>query len=99
TMFSSIGYDAFRYIDTAFQSVAGSTMTVSENGFVTPLKLMMAVRGSLERVSPELYRSWVNFIGSCTRNSTVTTGGVLHSPDVARYLTTNAVDGGLVEIF
>lgn len=98
-MFSGIGYDVFRTIDTAFQSTSGSTMSVSENGFVTPLKLMMAVRGGIEQVSPGLYRSWVNYIGACTYNSAVTAGGISHATNVSDYLLSNGKDGGLVDIY
>lgn len=98
-MFSGIGYDVFKTIDTTFQGVNGSTMTVSENGFVTPLKLMLAIRGGLEQVAPETHRSWINYVGSCTYNSTVTAGGLAHSVDLTEYLTTNGKDGAMVQIF
>lgn len=36
TVFSSVGYDSFRYLDTWFQSTTGSAMSVSEKRICHP---------------------------------------------------------------
>lgn len=99
TVFSSVGYDSFRYLDTWFQSTTGSAMSVSENGFVTPLKLMLSIRSDMERVAPELYKSWFNYISDCTPNSTIATGLMNQSKDVANYLWVNGNDSGFVDTY
>lgn len=98
-MFSGIGYDTFTTIDTAFQSTSGSTMSVSENGFVTPLKLMLSLRGGLQQVSPELYSTWYNYIGGCLHNSAATTGGINQAVDVAEYMTSTGKDAGFITVY
>lgn len=99
SIFSGVNHDIFRAIDTAYQSTTGSTMAVSENGFVTPLKLMLSMRGGLQQVAPEAYQSWFNYIGSCLYNTASTTGGMSQSADVATFLTQNGKDGGFVKVF
>ncbi len=94
-LFSGIGYTLFETIDTGFQSVQGSYMSVSQEGFATPLKLLFAMRGGLQQTSPDLTQSYQQFLLYCTLNSGITDAGRRTSPDLAAYLVNNGRNEGL----
>ncbi|MFT0546943.1 conjugal transfer protein TraG N-terminal domain-containing protein [Allopusillimonas ginsengisoli] len=98
-IFSGISFEIFRAVDTSFQSTSGSYMSVSEQGFATPLKLLFAMRGGLEKSAPDLARSFQNYLLDCSKNSTINSRALATTPDLFRYLIENGRDTGLVETY
>ncbi|WP_368642933.1 conjugal transfer protein TraG N-terminal domain-containing protein [Castellaniella ginsengisoli] len=98
-IFSGISYEVFKAMDTALQSAAGSYMSVSDQGFATPLKLLFAMRGGLEKSAPDLARSFQNYLLDCSKNSTINSRALATTPDLFRYLIENGRDTGLVETY
>lgn len=94
-IFSGVSYEIFRATDTTFSSTSGSYMSVSDQGFATPLKLLFAMRGGLEKTSGDLAASFQYYLVDCTRNSAVNARGVSTSPALFDYLITNGRDTGL----
>lgn len=94
-IFSGISYELFKSMDTAFASTSGSYMSVSDQGFATPLKLLFAMRGGLSNTSSDLAASFQYYLVDCTKNSPVNSRGVATSPDLFQYLIDNGRDTGL----
>ena len=94
-IFSGISYEVFRTVDTTFSSTSGSYMSVSDQGFATPLKLLFAMRGGLEKTSGDLAASFRFYLVDCTRNSAVNARGMATSPALFDYLVANGRDSGL----
>ncbi|MGJ4748934.1 conjugal transfer protein TraG N-terminal domain-containing protein, partial [Leptospira sp. SA-E8] len=44
SIFSQAGYKTFSSMETAFQGVTGSYMSVSQNGFASPLEILLSLR-------------------------------------------------------
>ncbi|WP_160351322.1 conjugal transfer protein TraG N-terminal domain-containing protein [Bordetella sp. 15P40C-2] len=99
SVFSTISHELFLAADTAFQSVSGSYMSTSEEGFAAPLKVLYAMRGGLEFVSSDLAASIRAYAARCSRGSSITMEGLSRSTDLLTYLTTNARAGGVSETY
>ena len=94
-IFSGVSYEVFNAFDTAFQSTSGSYMSVSDQGFATPLKLLFAMRGGLEKTSNDLAASFQYYLVDCTKNSAINSRGIATSPALFQYLIDNGRDTGL----
>lgn len=98
-IFSGIGYYAFEAIDTVFSGVSGSYMSVSDQGFATPLSLLFAMRGGLQSVAPDMSRSMQSYMLNCSRNSAINSQGITTSTNLFDYLLQNGRDEGLTETY
>lgn len=79
-------YKVFKLADQAFQSVDGSYMSVSANGMVSPLKLLMSLRKGFEKSSPSLAMSIKTFAMDCTTNSGFKPNEYKDAPNSLQYL-------------
>lgn len=70
SLFTTTMYGLFEKINTAYQSTSGSYMAVTQNGFVTPLKLLLTLRKGVENVDPYLVASLKQYIIDCVPGST-----------------------------
>lgn len=96
SMFTTGAYKIFKSADTVFQSVNGSYMSVSSNGLVTPMKLLMSMRKGLTGEAPELALSIKVFAMDCTPNSPNFVRADMESaPDAMAYMLTHANPTGL----
>lgn len=99
SLFSSVSYGIFTGIDTAFQGVSGSYMSVSDQGFATPLSLLYSMRGGLETTAPDLSRSLQNYMLDCSRHSAINSQGIATSNNLFDYLLDNGRNEGITDIF
>ena len=66
SIFSSASYKVFTSMETAFQSTTGSYMSVSTNGFVGPLDLLLTLRSNnFPAAHPALQRTLVQVVADC----------------------------------
>lgn len=70
SLFTTTMYGLFEKINTAYQSTSGSYMAVTQNGFVTPLKLLLTLRKGVENVDPYLVASLKQYVIDCVPGST-----------------------------
>lgn len=70
SLFTTTMFGLFDKINTAYQSTNGSYMAVTQNGFVTPLKLLLTLRKGVENVDPYLVSSLKQYVIDCVPGST-----------------------------
>ncbi|MCS3805829.1 conjugal transfer mating pair stabilization protein TraG [Chromobacterium alkanivorans] len=98
--FTTAGYKIFDLANTTYQSVNGSYMGVSQNGFVMPLKLLFSLRRGIERADVNIAASLKSFILDCTANSnSFSMKDLQRSADAINYVLTHARDSGLTNYF
>jgi conjugal transfer mating pair stabilization protein TraG len=96
SLFTTASYSIFDKVNTAFQSTSGSYMGVSQNGFITPLKLLMTLRKGVENVDPYLVSSLKQFIIDCVPGSTTfNMNDFQASPDMVNYVLSHSRPNGL----
>ncbi|MBX8557126.1 conjugal transfer protein TraG N-terminal domain-containing protein [Pseudomonas cichorii] len=96
SLFTTASYSMFEKINTAFQSTSGSYMAVSQNGFITPMKLLMTLRKGVENVDPYLVASLKQFMIDCVPGSTTfNMNDFQASPDMVNYALSFARPSGL----
>lgn len=96
SLFTTTSYSMFEKINTAFQSTSGSYMGVSQNGFITPMKLLMTLRKGVENVDPYLVASLKQFMIDCVPGSTTfNMNDFQASPDMVNYALSFARPNGL----
>ncbi|PMV96444.1 MULTISPECIES: conjugal transfer protein TraG N-terminal domain-containing protein [unclassified Pseudomonas] len=96
SLFTTASYSIFDKVNTAFQSTSGSYMGVSQNGFITPLKLLMTLRKGVENVDPYLVSSLKQFIIDCVPGSTTfNMNNFQASPDMVNYVLSYSRPNGL----
>ncbi|WP_432263220.1 conjugal transfer protein TraG N-terminal domain-containing protein [Cupriavidus sp. TMH.W2] len=94
--FTTASNRIFQLTNTAFQSVNGSYMGVSSQGFVTPLKLLFSLRQGFENADVNLATSVKAFILDCTPNSsTFSMDDLKQSANSLNYILTHARDNGI----
>ncbi|MFC4296864.1 conjugal transfer protein TraG N-terminal domain-containing protein [Castellaniella hirudinis] len=98
-IFSGVSYEIFKVLDTALASTSGSYMSVSDKGFATPLNLLFAMRGGLERTSGDFAKSFQNYLLDCTKNTAINAQALATNPDLFQYLIDNGRNTGLVETY
>lgn len=98
-IFSGISYNVFKAVDTTFASTSGSYMSISDQGFATPLSLLFAMRGGLESTAPDLAKSLTNYMLDCSRNSAINSRGVATDTNLFQYLMDNGRDQGLTQTY
>lgn len=102
SVFSKAAYNVFISMDTAFQSVNGSYMSVSQNGFVGPLEILLALRSpSSVNAMPSLNQTLTQVVHDCAvdRNITAPTPVSLNdSLDMLDWLTKYGRQNGLTTI-
>ncbi|VVP32103.1 conjugal transfer protein TraG N-terminal domain-containing protein [Pseudomonas fluorescens] len=87
SLFTTTSYSVFEKVNTAFQSTNGSYMGVSQNGFITPMKLLMTLRKGVENVDPYLVSSLKQFIIDCVPGSTTFNMNQFQAtPDIVSYV-------------
>jgi len=111
SVFTTAGWSITQTMDTAFQSTAGSYLTVSQNGLLNPLEIYMSLFNDsyFAKQNPILMQNLFQTISSCSAGSTITrgvTGGansVLGTTatldttiDIATYLQNNLRQTGFV---
>lgn len=96
SLFTTASYSIFDKINTAFQSTNGSYMAVSQNGFITPMKLLMTLRKGVENVDPYLVASLKQFMIDCVPGSTTfNMNDFQASPDMVNYALSFSRPNGL----
>jgi hypothetical protein len=66
SVFSKATYQVFLTMDTAFQSTSGSYMSVSQNGFVGPLEVLLAMRSNkIAVMRPDLILNLTRAMKDC----------------------------------
>lgn len=96
SLFTTTSYSVFDKINTAFQSTSGSYMGVSQNGFITPMKLLMTLRKGVENVDPYLVSSLKQFIIDCVPGSTTfNMNNFQAAPDMVNYVLSYSRPNGL----
>ena len=98
-IFSSLSYEVFTVLDTSVQDVNGSYMSVSENGFATPLKLLFSMREGLEKTASGFHASLQSYLRDCSINSSIEAKGWSSSTDLLEYLLDNGRDNGITHTF
>ncbi|MFL1479905.1 MULTISPECIES: conjugal transfer protein TraG N-terminal domain-containing protein [Pseudomonas] len=95
-LFTTAAYSIFDKTNTAFQSVSGSYMGVSQSGFITPLKLLFTLRRGVENVDPYLVASIKQFIIDCVPGSDAfNINDFQNSTDMVGYILSNSRPNGL----
>lgn len=89
SLFTTGAYKIFKSTDTVFQSVDGSYMSVSSNGLVTPLRLLMSLRKGLSNTAPVLAMNIKVFAKDCVTSSPTFLNGMSTAPDSLSYLLDN----------
>lgn len=96
SLFTTTAYSSFDKINTAFQSTSGSYMGVSQNGFITPLKLLLTLRRGVENVDPYLVASLKQYIIDCVPGSTTfNMNDFQKTPNMVDYVLTHSRPNGL----
>ncbi|WP_425953163.1 conjugal transfer protein TraG N-terminal domain-containing protein [Ralstonia pseudosolanacearum] len=94
--FTTASHRIFDLSNTAFQSVNGSYMGVSSQGFVMPLKLLFSLRQGFERSNANLATSVKAFILDCTPNSgTFSMNDLNQASNSLNYILTHARSNGM----
>ena len=96
SVFTTTMYGMFEKVNTAFQNANGSYMAVTQNGFVTPLKLLLTLRKGVENVDPYLVASLKQYMIDCVPGSTnFNMNDFQASPDMVAYVLSHARNTGL----
>ncbi|WP_431798240.1 conjugal transfer protein TraG N-terminal domain-containing protein (plasmid) [Cupriavidus metallidurans] len=94
--FTTASHKLFQLSNTAFQSVNGSYMAVTSDGFVTPLKLLYSLRRGFDNADVFLSASIRTFILDCTPNATsFSMDAMKSSANSLNYILTHARDNGI----
>lgn len=97
SVFSSLSYEIFTVMDTTVQDVSGSYMSVSQEGFATPLKLLFAMREGLEKTASGFHGSLQHYLRDCSINSNINAQGWASSTDLLDYILENGRDNGITQ--
>lgn len=93
-------YKIFDKANVSFQSVDGSYMAVSQQGFVTPLKILYALRSGFKNYAPGLSLTVTTFIQDCIPNSdTFNKRNFANSVDSINYIIENARPNGMTTTY
>ncbi|AGN82292.1 conjugal transfer protein TraG N-terminal domain-containing protein [Pseudomonas monteilii] len=96
SLFTTTMYGLFEKINTAYQSTSGSYMAVTQNGFVTPLKLLLTLRKGVENVDPYLVASLKQYVIDCVPGSTTfSIENFQQSTNIVSYVLDNSRGSGL----
>lgn len=88
SIFSNAAYKVFTTMETAFSSTTGSYMSVSTNGFVGPLDLLLTLRSNnFPSSHPALQRTLVQVISDCGIDPASTTTPPVSMKDALDILT------------
>ena len=103
SLFTTGAWKIAQIEDTAFQSTSGSYLTVSQNGIVQPLQILLSLYNNNFAVAqdPYLYRTLGQVLTDCSQGGLITRGasGIDGSPDVISYLTANLRQTGFTSIY
>lgn len=102
SVFSKAAYKVFLSMDTAFQGVNGSYMSVSQFGFVGPLDLLLSLRSPrLATIKPALSQTLSQVVHDCAidPNATGAAPPLKDDLDMLNWLTMYGRSSGLTRIF
>lgn len=102
SIFSKAAHDIFISMETAFQSVNGSYMSVDQNAFVGPLDILLSLRSSkAQNSSPNMYKSLVQVVHDCAEvpNGPVVANTLSSSKDALAWLEAHGRQTGLTKIY
>lgn len=100
--FSKAGYSVFTSMETAFQGVSGSYMSVSQNGFVGPLEILLSLRSNkIANINPALDQTLAQVVHDCSIDPAAAGGAppMEKSLDALNWLTIYGRKNGLTRIF
>lgn len=103
SMFSKAGYKVFTTMETAFQATTGSYMSISQNAFVGPLDLLLALRSpKLPAAIPALNQTLVQVVYDCGENPDATAAATVSlkdAPDILAWFKTYGRTSGITTIY
>lgn len=103
SIFSKASYQVFKSMEAAFASTTGSYMSVSANGFVGPLDLLLTLRSDkFPAAHPALQRTLVQVVTDCSvdSNSTATaTNTMKDTLDVLSWLKAYGRQSGITNVY
>lgn len=103
SMFSKAGYKVFTGMETAFQATTGSYMSITQNAFVGPLDVLLALRSpKLPSAIPSLNQTLVQVVADCIDNPGATAPAptdINDSLDVLDWLQANGRQTGITTIY
>ena len=96
--FSTVAWNVFQGMETAFQSTSGSYMSVQQNGFVGPLEILLALRSPSAPMDQYLKKTLVETLTYCETDAPGSTAtNMLTDIDALNWLANNqAGQGGIV---
>ena len=102
SVFSKGAYKVFTSMDTAFQGVNGSYMSISQNGFMGPLEILLSLRSpALSNATPALNLTLTQVVHDCAidPNGTPPPVAMSASHDMLNWLVTYGRQSGLTTIY
>lgn len=102
SIFSKAGFKVFTSMDTAFQGVNGSYMSVSQFGFIGPLELLLSLRSpKMAAGSPALTQTLTQVVHDCALdpNATGATPPMSKDLDMLNWLTLYGRSSGLTRVY
>lgn len=102
SMFSKAAYRIFTNMETAFQSTTGSYMSVSQNGFVGPLDILLTLRSpKLADSVPALSQSLAQVVHDCTVDpqASGTVPPISQAKDIIDWLYQYGRQAGMTKIY
>jgi len=103
SIFSNAAYKVFTTMETAFSSTTGSYMSVSTNGFVGPLDLLLTLRSNnFPSSHPALQRTLVQVISDCgidTASTATPSVSMKDTLDILTWLKTYGKLSGITNVY
>lgn len=102
SVFSTAGHKVFLSMDTAFQGVNGSYMSVSQYGFIGPLELLLSLRSpKMATATPALTQTLTQVVHDCSMdpNATGPAPPMSKDLDMLNWLTIYGRSSGLTRVF
>ena len=102
SVFSKAAFKVFTSMDTAFQGVNGSYMSVSQFGFIGPLDLLLSLRSpKMTAVKPALTQTLSQVVHDCALdpNASGNVPSLSKALDMLNWLTMYGRSSGLTRIF
>lgn len=102
SVFSTAGHKVFLSMDTAFQGVNGSYMSVSQYGFIGPLELLLSLRSpKMATATPALTQTLTQVVHDCSMdpNATGPAPPMSKDLDMLNWLAIYGRSSGLTRVF
>lgn len=102
SVFSKAAYKVFVSMDTAFQAVSGSYMSISQFGFVGPLDLLLSLRSPrMTAANPALSQTLTQVVHDCALdpNATASTPPISNDLDMLNWLTVYGRPTGVTRVY